>query len=63
MSDVREVAEELADHLKEIMAQAQKPKKRTVAKVGVSVSIMTILAFLIKIAWEIYQAPSFENPK
>ena len=63
MSEVREVAEELADHLKEIMAKAQKPRKRTAAKVGVSVSIMAILAFLIRLAWEIYQTPSFENPQ
>jgi hypothetical protein len=55
LNDVQEVAEDLAKKVKEILQPAPPPRRTT--KIGVTVALLMLLAFIGRIAWEIYQVP------
>jgi hypothetical protein len=55
LNDVQEVAEDLAKKVKEILQPAPPPRRAT--KIGITVALLMLLAFIARIAWEIYQVP------
>jgi hypothetical protein len=52
--DIKEVAEDLAKKVKEILQPAPPPRRAT--KIGITVALLMLLAFIARIAWEICQS-------
>lgn len=60
MTDIREVAEDLANRMKELLQPTPPPPQRA-KKASIVIAIIMVLAFLARLMWEIYQAPTYSE--
>lgn len=59
MTDTKEVAEDLANRVKDLLQPAPRPQRGK--KIGIAVGVFMVLAFLAALAWEIYQVPIYRE--
>jgi len=57
-NNVQEIAEELAERIKNVLQPAPPPKRAV--KIGTSVAAFALLIFIARFIYELYQVPGYE---